>query len=82
MEGEPRQKMGWGVAPCCGNIFHYTCLRHWLRMAIAGDSLVDSSCGPVPMALKCPTCKGQLSKCSLSVARGCWGSELATKANS
>ena len=64
MEGEPRQKMGWGVAPCCGNIFHYTCLGHWLRMAIAGDSLVDSSCGPVPMALKCPTCKGQLSKCS------------------
>ena len=64
VEGEPRQKMGWGVAPCCGHVFHYSCLGHWLRMAIAGDSLVDSSCGPVPMALKCLTCKGQLSKCS------------------
>ena len=50
---------GWGYTLCCGNPVHFFCLGKHLNPR---DKLVDSTSGPVQMALGCPFCRKPLSR--------------------
>ena len=58
LEGEKHREEGWGVTNCCDKSFHYSCMGHWLSQ----KDLVESTCGPMPMARMCPTCNRNVPK--------------------
>ena len=55
--GEPQG--GWGHTVCCWKPVHFYCLGKHLHPR---DKLVDSTSGPVQMALGCPFCRKPLSR--------------------
>ena len=62
---------GWGYTACCKTPAHFDCLGRWLKPedVETGTTLVDSTSGPVPMALRCPFCKHALSHSSTRMMR-------------